>query len=195
MKRASERQEVSRLTDELFRAVELPQGYFHISDGETFATKAEFFERIRGRLRHGRAAVHAMEAFLDKYSERDPHEDIIYRAVEAENGQWFLWRGVPIVDTGDGDVAWDMIAPIDILPQAWRPMDTAPRNGTEILLRVKLRAGMSGCMLVGHFMQGGHCIEDHPPIPQGWYFWDGSMFDRAAEPEAWLPLPAESKAL
>ena len=71
----------------------------------------------------------------------------------------------------------------------WRPIDTAPRDGSEVLLRVKVRAGISGKCLVGHYMKGGHCIEGHPPISAGWYFWNGSFFDSAAGPTHWLPLP------
>jgi hypothetical protein len=72
----------------------------------------------------------------------------------------------------------------------WRPMESAPKNGTEVLIAVRIRAGVAGKMLVGHFMPGGHCIEDHPAIEAGWYFWNGSMFDEASEPAAWMPLPA-----
>jgi hypothetical protein len=71
----------------------------------------------------------------------------------------------------------------------WQPIETAPRDGREVLLTVKYRAGIAGCMLVGHFMQGGHCIDDHPPIGRGWYFWNGHMFDKASEPTHWMPLP------
>jgi hypothetical protein len=70
-----------------------------------------------------------------------------------------------------------------------RPMDTAPKNGTEVLLQVRYRANVPGKFLVGHYMPGGHCISDHPPIDSGWYFWNGCMFDKAAEPVAWAPLP------
>lgn len=72
----------------------------------------------------------------------------------------------------------------------WRPLESAPKDGTEVLIQVAFRAGIPGRMLVGHYMQGGHCIEDHPPIDQGWYFWNGCMFDKAAKPLAWMPLPA-----
>lgn len=72
-----------------------------------------------------------------------------------------------------------------------QPMTTAPRDGTEVLLKVKKRAGSTGKFLVGHWMDGGHCIEDHPPIDQGWYFWNGFMFDKAAEPIAWAHLPKD----
>lgn len=71
------------------------------------------------------------------------------------------------------------------------PMETAPKDGSEVVLKVKLRAGISGKYLVGHYMPGGHCIEDHPPIEGGWYFWNGCMFDRAAEPVGLMPIPGE----
>jgi hypothetical protein len=61
--------EVDELVDELFNAVQLNQGYFHISDGETFNTKREFFKRIKGRLAHGQIAVQKMKAFLKKYDQ------------------------------------------------------------------------------------------------------------------------------
>jgi hypothetical protein len=74
----------------------------------------------------------------------------------------------------------------------WQPIETAPKKG-EVLLKVKLRAGVPGKCLVGHWMPGGHCIEDHPPIDAGWYFWNGGMFDRAAEPTHWAPLPVDGE--
>lgn len=76
-----------------------------------------------------------------------------------------------------------------ITPPAWMPIETAPKDGDEVLLRVKNRAGIPGCQVVGHYMLGGHCIEDHPPIARGWYFWNGRMFDEACEPTHWMPLP------
>ena len=75
----------------------------------------------------------------------------------------------------------------------WRPMETAPKDGTEVILKVELRAGIRGKCLVGHYMDGGHCIEDHPPIDGGWYFWNGCMFDKAAKPVGWQPLPPPSE--
>jgi len=76
----------------------------------------------------------------------------------------------------------------------WQPMKTALRDGTELLLAVERRAGISGRCLVGHYMPGGHCVEDHPPIAEGWYFWNGSMFDKASKPIAWMPLPEAAAA-
>ena len=62
--------EVDALVQELFQEVQCAQGYFFVSDGETFATKKEFFERIRGRLEHGRDAVFIMNRFLRRHRER-----------------------------------------------------------------------------------------------------------------------------
>lgn len=76
-----------------------------------------------------------------------------------------------------------------IPPSNWEKMDTAPKDGREIVLLVAKRAGMAGRTLVGHWMGGGYCIEDHPAIAPGWYFWNGSMFDKASEPLLWSPLP------
>ena len=76
-----------------------------------------------------------------------------------------------------------------LMKNKWQPMQTAPKDGSEVLLAVEQRAGMPGRYLVGHWMPGGHCIEDHPPIDRGWYFWNGSMFDEASKPTHWMPLP------
>lgn len=72
----------------------------------------------------------------------------------------------------------------------WRPMKSAPRDGTEVLLLVERRAGEPGKCLVGHWTPGGHCIEDFPPIDAGWDLWNGCMFDLASKPLAWMPLPS-----
>lgn len=69
-------------------------------------------------------------------------------------------------------------------------LTAAPWDGKEVLVAVKVRAGIPNKLLVGHYMRGGHCIEDHPPIDAGFYFWNGCMFDRAAEPTHWRPLDA-----
>jgi hypothetical protein len=62
-------EEIQNLNDEIFNAIEESQGYFHVSDGECFATKAEFFERMRGRLRFGRKACRILAAFLKRHGE------------------------------------------------------------------------------------------------------------------------------
>lgn len=71
----------------------------------------------------------------------------------------------------------------------WIPIESAPKDGREVILKVERRAGISGKCLIGHWMPGGHCIEDHPAIDEGWYFWNGSMFDTAAKPTHWMPIP------
>jgi len=62
-----ERDEVDKLAAELFRDVQKHQGYFFLGDGETFRTKAEFFNRVQGRLAHGLEACRKMQAFLRKH--------------------------------------------------------------------------------------------------------------------------------
>ena len=71
----------------------------------------------------------------------------------------------------------------------WQPIETAPQDGREVLLLNFPRT------LVGHWMPGGHCIEDHPPIDAGWYFWGGSQFERVAGPSHWMSLPLTPEAL
>jgi hypothetical protein len=65
----TERDEVHALVFELFDKIQTAQGMFHVSDGEVFDTKAEFFERVRGRLAWGRRACEEMRAFLKKHGE------------------------------------------------------------------------------------------------------------------------------
>ncbi len=100
-------------------------------------------------------------------------------------------------DSADVVRQWERIAHPGTCEAAeveqWRPMDTVPKDGREVLLTVALRAGIPGQCLVGHWMPGGHCIEDHPPIDAGWYFWNGCMFDRASKPIAWMPLPEDTR--
>ncbi len=69
-----------------------------------------------------------------------------------------------------------------------KSMSTAPIDGTEILIEVKQRAGVPGKFLVGHYMKGGIYEDGFPPVEEGWYFWNGSMFDKAAEPIGWTHL-------
>jgi hypothetical protein len=71
-------------------------------------------------------------------------------------------------------------------------MDDAPRDGTELLLIVENKHGL-WCMLVGHYMPGGHCIEDHPAIDSGWYFWN--MSEVGAEKRTWLEFDIDDKFL
>lgn len=85
------------------------------------------------------------------------------------------------------------VYPNDRPVSPWRSIETAPKDGREVLLFVERRAGITGGMLVGHWMPGGYCIEDHPAIDEGWYFWSGSMFDRASKPLFWMPLPEPPK--
>ena len=71
----------------------------------------------------------------------------------------------------------------------WQDIETAPRDGREVILAVKTRAGIQHGLLVAHYMGGGH-----PPIDAGWYFSNGHMmFDHAFKPTHWMPLPNHSQ--
>ena len=65
----TEKKEVEELSDVLFCEIQEAQGFFYVSDGETFATRAELFERLRGRVAWGKKAVKIMENFLRKHGE------------------------------------------------------------------------------------------------------------------------------
>ena len=71
----------------------------------------------------------------------------------------------------------------------WQPIETAPKDGDEIILR-----NASWNRVLAHWMPGGHCIEDHPSIDAGWYFWTGNRYDVFKTPEVWrhayIPTPA-----
>jgi hypothetical protein len=103
---------------------------------------------------------------------------------EPYNGLICLACFASLAEQDGVDVIWQL-QPAD----PWRPMKTAPKDGTEIILVVEKRAGIPYQKLVGHWMPGGHCIDDHPPIAEGWYFWNGCMFDKASKPLAWMPIP------
>jgi len=61
---------VDQLCDELFLAVEHSQGFAFISDAEgATMTRAQFFERIRGRLAWTEKSAKIIRNFLFKYGE------------------------------------------------------------------------------------------------------------------------------
>lgn len=59
---------------------------------------------------------------------------------------------------------------------SWQPMSTAPRDGTMLDLRF-----VHGRSVVGHWLPGGHCIEDHQPVAAGWYYWERTYWNSVAE--------------
>lgn len=73
----------------------------------------------------------------------------------------------------------------------WRPIASAPRDGTEILLWVPLKRSSGGCRVVGKWatdFEGELCGR---PYWEGWQ--DPMAADKICdETEAshWLPLPA-----
>lgn len=71
----------------------------------------------------------------------------------------------------------------------WQPIETAPKDGTEILVRL-VRAGCPRHLVVHHC----DFVEDHPPIDSAWYFWTGYQFAPVqSQPTHWMPLPDPPK--
>lgn len=69
----------------------------------------------------------------------------------------------------------------------WRTMDTAPKDGTEIIV-FSPRAGTKG-KLIAHWAQD-LSGEEQPPF-RGWYYWSGHGFNEVCDPVSWMPLPAD----
>lgn len=63
-----ERAEVERLVAKLFKRVQSAQGWAFASDGETFATKEEFFARLRGKLAWTYESAKILRAFLIEFA-------------------------------------------------------------------------------------------------------------------------------
>lgn len=125
-------------------------------------------------------------------AEQQLREDLMSRATAHRTAAAMYTGAAARALLGEADFLDSVAARLSgmaAVPQ-WQSMESAPRDGREVLLAVKFRAGIPHGLLVAHYMGGGYCIEDHPAIAAGWYFWNGCMFDRAAEPTAWMPLPA-----
>ena len=85
-----------------------------------------------------------------------------------------------------------VVALCDAAAQAWRPMDTAPKDGTEVLLYCPGEAG-TGRPLVGHYTQGGG--EEQPRFGPAWFVWTGFSFrELPGAPSAWAPIPPLAEA-
>lgn len=68
----------------------------------------------------------------------------------------------------------------------WRPMEDAPKDGTEVIIETP-----NIVRVLAHYQPGGFCIEDHPAIDEGWYFWNGHMFARLNGAARWRPASGE----
>lgn len=74
----------------------------------------------------------------------------------------------------------------------WQPIETAPRDATEIIARVPNRAGCRGVLIV-HFAQGGG--EDQPRFGPDWFYWTGYGFQHLDPPPTeWMPIPTGDDA-
>lgn len=86
----------------------------------------------------------------------------------------------------DAAAAWNRRAPVAEQQTAqWQPISTAPKDGGEVILR-----NANWNRVLAHWMPGGHCIEDHPPIDAGWYYWSGNSYNIFDKPLHWMPIHA-----
>lgn len=84
-------------------------------------------------------------------------------------------------------------------PDGWRPIETAPKNGMEIILRKggRVTAGAwaewSTSDQEFHSTTGAWLGNVERDSGAGWASWDGG-FAEGDEPEQWMPLPSASPA-
>lgn len=87
-------------------------------------------------------------------------------------------------------------AHIDILTLAprpghvveWQDIETAPLDGTEVIV-LSMLAGRPVCH-AAHYTEGGG--EEQPRFGPDWFYWNGNMFVDIDRPTHWIPLPALS---
>jgi hypothetical protein len=77
---------------------------------------------------------------------------------------------------------------------SWRPMETAPKNATNVLLRYPAQGWNKPQVIVAHWAHGGG--EDQPAFGPGWFRavlgnkGEVLMFaDAPPKPDAWMPMP------
>ena len=66
----------------------------------------------------------------------------------------------------------------------WKSCDSPPKNPRDVRLVTH-----TGQYMEAHYLTGGHCIEDHPPVAAGWYHWTGTYYDRVPNPDKWMDIP------
>lgn len=87
----------------------------------------------------------------------------------------------------------------DLVPQ-WMPIETAPRDGTEIFAYLPEEGNLVGVQM--YFISREHCqkeYDDPDYMEEGWYVsycydnWN-SYQDISLKPTHWMPLPAPPQA-
>lgn len=97
----------------------------------------------------------------------------------SENGNIRLWSQKPLPHP---DARPLYAAPVPAVPAGWQPIETAPKDGTEIILRRGIRVGAAAWFHwpATEFHEAG----------AGWSIgFDGDSWDDEKAPTHWLPLP------
>lgn len=77
----------------------------------------------------------------------------------------------------------------------WRPMKTAPKDGTAIVIIPRCYPNMSDVTPCGPMVARWGSHEDYPEWEAGWVVYEGrysTLFAPAAD--GWIPLPTERPA-
>lgn len=128
-----------------------------------------------------------------KFSHHDTHivwadDETGEIANEAEQG-WRLedyefWRPLPAPPSASQP------RPEGEMREGWRPIETAPKNATDVLVRWPAKSGWpKERLFVAHWAHGGG--DDQPPYGPAWFWWDGYGYrEMDPAPTHWMPLPA-----
>jgi hypothetical protein len=65
----------------------------------------------------------------------------------------------------------------------WRPIETAPKDGTRILL------GCSGMVIIGSWSEEKYARRSRPYWTNDAEHWRGVLSTRGNQPKYWMPLP------
>lgn len=66
----------------------------------------------------------------------------------------------------------------------WKSCVNPPKSPRDVRLVTH-----TGQYMEAHYLAGGHCVEDHPPIAAGWYHWTGTYYEQVSNPAKWMDIP------
>lgn len=141
------------------------------------------------------AALNGLRAVLAQTPQPEAQAAVTDAAL-VEVGR--LW--VQSVGTGNGPDFGGMRKILQAAPQPvalpqWQPIETAPKDGTHIL--VWTHASVTTYVVCWADAAKGirKYLTAESGAERGWHLaWDGTLFDREHEPTHWMPLPAAPSA-
>lgn len=120
-------------------------------------------------------------------SERDAMREVIEASIPALERHWEIIQGGPEKSARLARLKRARAILSDGTAESeWRPIETAPKDGTEVLL-FGIRANIPNRIVVGHYTQGGG--DEQPRFGPDWFHYNGSYFSTCQNPTHWRPLP------